>query len=154
MKSRSVLVICVFVLGPMFSATRRSVVCANPQFAGHWEGKMNGLPGIDLQIDEAEGKITGRIIFYYQERSDPNGPWRTKAEYPATLLAPRVEGQVLTFEVEHHKCHTCKELGPNAKFRMELAGSDEARLWNLEYEREGKEVPPMKLARTRPGDKR
>jgi hypothetical protein len=109
---------------------------------------MKDLPGIDLQIDELDGKITGHIVFYYQERSDPNGPWHTAAEYPAALLVPHAQGQVLTFEVRHHKCHTCKELGPNAKFRMQLVGPDDARLWNLEYEKSGKDIPPMKLVRT------
>jgi hypothetical protein len=48
------------------------------------------------------------------------------------LLVPRVEGDVLTFEVEHHKCHDCKELDANAKFRMKLTGANEARIWRLE----------------------
>lgn len=123
-------------------------VHAKSSFTGVWEGKMNDLPGIDLKIEEAGGKISGHIIFYYQERSDPNGPWRTTAEYPATLLAPHVEGKTLTFEAQHHKCHECAELGPNAKFRMELVGPNEARLWNLLNEDPGKDPGPgMKLVR-------
>jgi hypothetical protein len=123
-------------------------VHAKSSFAATWEGKMNDLPDIDLKIEQAGGKISGHIIFYYQKRSDPNGPWRTTAEYPATLLAPRVEGKTLTFEAEHHKCHECAELGPNAKFRMELLGPNEARLWNLSDEEAGKDPGPgMKLVR-------
>jgi hypothetical protein len=62
---------------------------------------------------------------------------------------PRVEGKTLTFEVQHHKCHTCPELGPNIKFRMELAGPNGALLWKLENEGEkNKEMDPdLKLAR-------
>jgi len=45
-----------------------------------------------------------------------------------------VEGKVLTFEVEHDKCHGCTEVGPNAKFRMELITPNEARLWKLDGE--------------------
>jgi hypothetical protein len=48
------------------------------------------------------------------------------------LLGPHGEGETLTFEVQHHKCHTCSELGPNAKFRRELAGPNDALLWKLE----------------------
>jgi len=48
---------------------------------------MNDLPGINLSIEEDGGKISGDIVFYYQERSDPNGPWHTRAEYPAPLLS-------------------------------------------------------------------
>lgn len=119
-------------------------------FAGTWEGKMNDLPGIDLKIEESEGKISGVMTFYFQERSDPNGPWHVASENPVPLLVPHVEGKTLTFEVQHHKCHTCQELGPNVKFRMDLVGPNEARLWKLENEDQEKTKdlgPGMKLVR-------
>ena len=91
-------------------------VHAKSSFAGTWEGKMNDLPGIDLNIDETGGKVSGTIVFYFQERSNANEPWHVAGESPVPLLAPRVDGRILTFEVQHHKCHTCPELGPNVKF--------------------------------------
>ena len=105
---------------------------ANSSFAGTWEGKMNDLPGVNLKIEEAKSKISGSIVFYFQERSEPNGPWHVAGESTVPLLSPHVEDRVLTFEVEHRKCHGCAELGPNVRFRMELAGANEARLWNQE----------------------
>ena len=137
------LAITVFFASPLY------VVSANSSFAGRWEGRMNNLPGIDLNIREHDGKITGKAVFYFQERSDPNGPWQTKAEYPVPLLVPRAEGKVLTFEVEHHKCHNCKELDANAKFRMKLTGLNEARLWRLQ---EGKAPSGEGLRMVRRGD--
>ena len=110
------------------------VVRANSSFTGNWEGKMNDLPGIDLSIEEHGGRISGDIVFYYQERSDSNGPWHAATEYPVRLLVPHVEGKLLTFEVEHHKCHGCTEVGRNAKFRMELITPNEARVWKLDGE--------------------
>jgi biopolymer transport protein ExbD len=92
---------------------------------------MNGLPGIDLNIREDQSKIGGDIVFYFQERAGANSPWRVAAEHAVPLLSSHVTGRVLTFEVEHHLCHGCKELGPNAVFRMELAGINEARLTRL-----------------------
>jgi hypothetical protein len=71
-----------FVGAAVFLASQICVVRANASFAGHWEGEMNDLPGIDLKIEEREGKISGKAIFYYQERSDPNGPWQTKENIP------------------------------------------------------------------------
>ena len=50
-------------------------VHAKSSFAGTWEGKMNDLLGIDLKIEDADGKISGLMIFYFQERSDPSAPW-------------------------------------------------------------------------------
>jgi hypothetical protein len=119
-------------------------------FAGTWEGKMNDLPGIDLKIEDADGKISGLMIFYFQERRDPSAPWHVASESPVPLLVPHLEGKTLTFEVQHHKCHTCPELGPNVKFRVELAGPNEALLWMLENEEEKKNKelgPGLKLVR-------
>ncbi len=117
-------------------------------FGGTWEGKMNDLPGIDLKIDEASGKVSGAIVFYYQERINENEPWHTAGESPVALLVPHVEGKTLTFEVQHYKCHGCTELGPNVKFRMELTGPNEARLWKLENQDTSKDLGPgLKLVR-------
>ncbi len=72
---------------------------------------MNDLPAVNLKIEEAHGKITGVMIFYFQERSDAHSPWHVVSENPVPLLAPRLTGDTLTFAVRHHKCHTCPELG-------------------------------------------
>jgi hypothetical protein len=129
-------------------AQSSAVVRENSLFAGTWEGKLNDLPGIDLKIDDAGGKISGTIVFYFQERSDANSPWRVTAEYPVPLLAPRVVGRAFTFEAQRHKCHDCAELGPNAKFRVEAAGPDELRLWKLDDQQTGKYPGPgWKLTR-------
>jgi hypothetical protein len=125
-------------------------VHAKSSFAGTWEGKMNDLPGIDLKIEDADGKISGLMIFYFQERSDPSAPWHVVSESPVPLVVPHLEGKTLTFEVQHHKCHTCPELGPNVKFRVELAGPNEALLWMLENEEQEKNKklgPGLKLVR-------
>jgi hypothetical protein len=123
-------------------------VPAKPSFSGFWEGKMNDLPGIDLKIAKADGKIRGTAVFYYQERSNASEPWHVAGENPVPLLAPVVEGRILTFEVQHHKCHGCAELGPNVKLRMELTGPGEALLWKLENQGKSKDLGPgMKLVR-------
>jgi hypothetical protein len=82
------------------------------------------------------------MIFYFQERDDPNKPWHVAFENPVPLLAPHVDGKTLTFEVQTHKCHTCAELGPNVKFRMEITGVNEARLWRFENEEQEKNKEP------------
>ncbi|MGD0669796.1 MAG: hypothetical protein ABSB23_19730 [Bryobacteraceae bacterium] len=47
-------------------AQSSAVVSANSAFAGTWEGKLNDHPGIDLKIDEAGGKISGTVVFYFK----------------------------------------------------------------------------------------
>lgn len=106
---------------------------------------MNDLPGVNLKIQEADRKISGTIVFYFQQRSDVNGPWYVTGETAIPLLAPYAEGKTLTFEVQLEQCHGCSELGPNVKFRIALAGFNEARLWNLDEETDS--GPGLKLIR-------
>ena len=129
-------------------AQSSAVVHNDSPFTGIWEGKVNELPGIDLKIDEAGGKISGVIVFYFQERADVNRPWRVTAEHPIPFLVARVDGRTLTFEVQHHKCHDCAELGPNVKFRVELTAPNELRLWKLDDQRMDESPSPgLKLTR-------
>ena len=107
---------------------------AGSPFVGMWEGKLNDLPGVEIKIEESGQKLIGRIAFFFQKRGD-DGKWRVegdKTELP--MLAPKLDGKILSFEVIHYKTHGRKELGPNAKFRMELAGSDSAKLVKVEGE--------------------
>src|SRR6185369_15738540 len=43
-------------------------------FAGTWSAKINDLPGVDLMIEEAGGKIGGTVTFYFQTRGE-DGKW-------------------------------------------------------------------------------
>jgi hypothetical protein len=106
---------------------------ANSGFVGTWDGeKMNGLPSLDIKIENAGGKLSGVIVFYLQKRKSVDEPWHVEGEAPVTLLSPQLAGKTLTFEVQHHKCHDCAELGPNVKFRVDLVSASEARLWKLD----------------------
>lgn len=116
-----------FFFAPMGSAAR---VPEESSFAGTWEGKLQGLRAVDLKIDEAGGKVSGAVVFYSLKRSKPNGPWHTAGEMRAPLRVPDAVGNILTFEVQRHECEGCAEL-VNVKYRLELAGPNEARLWNL-----------------------
>jgi hypothetical protein len=119
-----------------------------PSLDGTWEGKMNGLPAIELTINNSSGKVSGTMLFYFQERSDPSRPWHVTGGSPGPLLFPHVEGNILTFELQHHKCHGCAELGPNRKFRVELRAPNEARLWMWENQDAPKDPGPgLKLER-------
>lgn len=100
-------------------------------FDGTWECEMNDLPSVKLIVaDGGGGQIGGVVTFYFQKRDD-DGPWRVAGKFVAPLLAAHVEGNALVFEVQHHKTHGSREFGPNVKFRAELAGGNEALLYNL-----------------------
>jgi hypothetical protein len=116
---------------PLVAQTAPTVP-STPSLEGTWEGKMNDLPAIELKINNSSGKVSGTLLFYFQERTDPREPWHVTGGKPALLLVPHVDGNILTFELQHHKCHDCTELGPNRKFRVELTEPNEARLWMWE----------------------
>jgi len=130
------------------AAQNAPTVPSTPSLDGTWEGKVNDLPAIELKVSDSRGKVSGTMIFYFQERNDPSEPWHVTGGDPAPLLLPRVEGNILTFELQHHTCHNCAELGPNRKFRVELKEPNEARLWMWEKQDPPKDPGPgLKLER-------
>jgi hypothetical protein len=105
---------------------------AKSPFAGTWEGSVHDQPALKLTIEDIDGKLTGAMVFYFQRRGEdgkfhvvPNG------DAAGPIISPQVEGNMLTFEVQHHKKHGGTELGPNIKYSVELTGVNEARLRQL-----------------------
>jgi hypothetical protein len=97
------------------------------QFAGTWDGKMNDQPAVEITLATEGGKVGGTVVFYFQ-RLGKDGKWHVEGDNRAQpLINPQVEGNILSFEVRHHKEHGSVEFGPNKKFRLEVTGADEAR---------------------------
>jgi hypothetical protein len=98
------------------------------QFAGTWEGEMNGQPAVQVTLTTEGGRVGGTIVFYFQ-RLGKDGKWHVEGDNRAQpLIGPQVDGNILTFEVLHHKTHGSSELGPNKKYRLEVTAEDVARL--------------------------
>ena len=117
---------------------------AQSTFNGTWEGQMNDLPGVTLIVADSEGgQIGGVVTFYFQTRADEHSRWHVAGKAVAPLVVAEVQGRTLMFEVQHHKTHDSPEFGPNAKFRMELTGENEALLYNLSEQA----MAPSKLVR-------
>ncbi len=111
------------------------LAAAESPFAGIWEGTINGLPGIELNVKDSGGTISGAVTFYFQLRGD-DGNWRVADKHTVPLVAPKVEDGKLSFEVIHHKRHGSSELGPNVRFRLERTGDEEAVLYRLGHQTE------------------
>jgi|SRR5581483_8091037 len=118
---------------------------AGSAFAGAWRGSSNGLPSIDLKIENAGSKLAGTAVFYLQTRKDESEPWRVASEATLPMLSPTVQGKNLMFEVPHHTCHGCTDYGPNVRFEMELTGQNEARL--VRFSDSGEQRDTVKLVR-------
>jgi pimeloyl-ACP methyl ester carboxylesterase len=105
-------------------------------FAGAWEGKRDNRAGLDLKIEDADGKISGTALLYFQV-----GP-------ALPLLSPRAEGNILMFEIQRRKCTRCDEPGANSKFLVQLTGPNEASLWMwTDGEIDTHRAPDVKLVR-------
>jgi hypothetical protein len=114
-----------------------SAAAGESPFAGVWRGSVNNLPAIELTIEDNAGTPGGSIVFYFQRRT-PEGKWRVEGgRNPILLLAVSVKGKSLSFEVLHHKRHGSPELGPNAKFRIELTGPGQAALFKTDEASDG-----------------
>ncbi len=109
-------------------------------FAGKWAGRLNDLPGVDLELYDSSGALQGKVVFYFQQREE--GKWRVAGQNEVTMLAPRVSGKTLRFEVSRAKKAGGLERGSNAKYRMELTGPNEAALFTL-----GERMPAIQLLR-------
>ena len=139
---KSVVVVLLFAA---FAAAQSEKSVAGSVFAGTWRGISNGLPSIDLKIENAGSKLAGTAVFYLQTRKDESEPWRVGSETTLPMLSPALQGKNLLFEVPHHTCHGCTDYGPNVRFEMELTGQNEARL--VRFNDSGEQRDSVKLVR-------
>lgn len=131
MKIRYLSTALLLWISTMVMAQSLPPAVAKPSFAGTWEGFMNDLPGLKITIQQNAEQIEGTAVFYFQSLG-ADKQWHVSENGPAVpLLDPKVKDNVLSFEVPHHKCHGCTELGPNVKFVMRLTGAHEALLYQI-----------------------
>ena len=102
---------------------------AESPFAGVWEASMNDQPALKLTIRDTSGKLSGNIVFYFQQRG-ADGKWHVveNGDAAGEILDPHVEGKFLIFEVRHHKQHGGTEYGPNKRYSVEVTAEREGRL--------------------------
>ena len=144
MKSKlSVLAVGLFFVS--FASAQSGKSSTGSAFAGTWQGISNGLPSIDLNIENAGAKLAGTAVFYLQTRKDESEPWHVASQTTLPMLSPTVQGKNLMFEVPHHTCHGCTDYGPNVRFQMELTGQNEARL--VRFSDSGEQRDSIKLVR-------
>ena len=137
----------VVLLFAVFATAQSEKNSARSVFAGTWQATSNGLPSIDLKIENVESRLAGTAGFYLQTRKNESEPWRVARETTLPMLSPTVQGKNLMFEVPHQTCHGCTDYGPNVRFRMELTGRNEARL--IRFSDDGEPSESLKLLRKR-----
>jgi hypothetical protein len=95
---------------------------ANASFAGIWEAKLDGLPGVKLAIASASGNVTGMATFYLIKRNPDGSNPHVDGGATGPMEHAILRGQTLTFDVS-------RKDGSKASFRMELKSPKLARLF-------------------------
>lgn len=100
---------------------------------GTWHATMNNLPAVTIVIADDDGRLSGNIIFYFQQQ-DSEG-WKVTRENKEPLINLAFSGQTLSFGVSHERAHPGESgpADPPVKFEMVLTGSDEAKLISTNY---------------------
>jgi hypothetical protein len=120
-----------FLFGLLFLAVPAT---AKSPFAGIWDGRINGLPGIIINIEDSGDKIVGTMTFYLQMLGD-DGKWRVMGKVIEPLLKARMDGKSFIFEVSHRYAHPGEgyDRDRHVKYRIEFTSSDEALLRYINY---------------------
>jgi hypothetical protein len=98
---------------------------------GVWEGKVHNLPGVELDIREKDGRLSGHVLFYLMHR-DSGGDWKVAGSTSLEMLEVRLEGKTLTFEALHRTQHGGTVRGPNSRFRMVVREKNRAVLLKID----------------------
>jgi hypothetical protein len=126
MKRLSRLLLLFSIAGMQCTRTESPIV-------GTWQGKLHDLPGATLVVKNDNGKLTGSIVFYLQQRDGDS--WKVVYENMEPLIKPRLDGQTFFFQVSHENAHP-GESGPSdppVKFEVTLTGKDEGTLRSTNY---------------------
>jgi hypothetical protein len=67
------------------------------QWAGVWQGELDGLPSVTLTLANDTGQLGGTLVLNIIEKED--GGARIKAREPHVLVHPQLDGNTLSFGV-------------------------------------------------------
>lgn len=106
---------------------------ANAAIEGVWRCQMNGLPAVTLLVTDEPGRLTGAILFYFQQRATDKDAYSAVPGLPEPIFHPRFDGKTLLFEVSHRRSHPPRTLNdPPKHFRLKLRDADTADLVNVD----------------------
>jgi hypothetical protein len=121
---------------------------AQQTIAGKWEGKIDGLPWVTLQITQDHGNLAGTATFYIHDREHPGDPSKgILGKTEVDLVNARLSGNTLLFDVcNHDKSGVTLNAASNEllSFRMTLTGKYEGLLKKVGEE---DDIAPVKMIR-------
>ncbi len=105
--------------------------------AGRWEGKFDGVPAVELHIQDDAGKLRGSVIFYLIRRKPEGQAGKVAGESKTPMISPRFDGEALSFDVRDSN----KEL---VSFTLRVTGNKEG---ELRRHPPHEEIPVLKMVR-------
>ena len=105
----------------------------NIAVVGVWQGQLDNLPAVTLNITDEAGPLQGALLFYLIRRDEGKSPTSSPG-IPEPLFNPQFNGKTLTFQVSHRHAHADSASDPPVTFRLDLTGSDEAKLFRIPQE--------------------
>ena len=69
----------------------------HPMWTGVWQGNLDGVPAVTLTLANDAGEANGTIVFHAIKNE--NGHAYSFSTEPHTLIHPRIEGNILSFQV-------------------------------------------------------
>lgn len=70
----------------------------HPAWTGVWQGTLDGVPSVTLTLADDAGEANGTIVFHAIKKE--NGHAFSFSTEPHTLIAPRIDGNTLSFQVK------------------------------------------------------
>jgi hypothetical protein len=70
----------------------------HPKWTGVWQGSLDGIPAVTLTLADDSGSANGTIVFHLIQKQD--GHAFSVSTEPHTLIQPRVDGNMFTFQVK------------------------------------------------------
>ena len=107
----------------------------HPKWTGVWQGKLGGIPSLELTLANDAGQVNGTLVFHAIKND--NGHAYSFSTEPHTLIHPEIQGDKLSFQVirgngsnevlhmtaelnQEGKVHfACQNCGPNAEADLE-----------------------------------
>jgi hypothetical protein len=113
------------------------ILLAGPQnpagaarITGTWEGRMNDLPAVTIELVESNGKLSGTVVFYFMTRPTTTDPWKIERKMSTPMLEPKFDGRMLSFKVSHENAHpgVTGPSDPPVPFELTITAEKEAKL--------------------------
>ena len=85
----------------------------NAPIVGIWQGELDNLPAVTLNITDEAGSLQGAMLFYLIRKNEGKPPTSSPG-IPEPLFNPQFDGKSLTFQLSHRQAHANTTSAPQS----------------------------------------